>query len=263
MEKFWGFRYAVPIKPNEEVVEISEKEFEKMLLRNVETAEGAPIEPLWQLARFYSQSKRHDEAMECLNKLMLLWPDMDSKAGGILAMGQLMEQVRDYPAAIRYYKEALAFEPVNPVTWYLIHNNLGFSFNVLGDFQQGEIYCRRAIGIDQTRANGYKNLGIALRGLGRFQEAAENFVQATKVNASDPRALKLLDELLAEHPELQSEFAVEAQCCRAAVDAASEENAKRGPVIHRGWRKQIFLLRIKLANLWERVKPGRRAKAGL
>jgi tetratricopeptide (TPR) repeat protein len=240
MEKLWEFRYAVPMKPNEEVVEISEAEFEKMLLRNVETAKGAPIEPLWQLARFYSQSKRHDEAMACLRRVMPLLPNIETKAGGILAMGQLMEQVQDYPAAIRYYKEALAFEPVNSATWFLVNNNLGFCFNILGDLEAGELYCRRAISIDPTRSNGYKNLGIALRGLGRLTDAAANFVRATKVNASDPRALKLLDEMLEEHPELQPEFALEMECCRAAVNAAAEENMKRGPVIHSGWRKTDF-----------------------
>jgi len=73
------------------------------------------------------------------------YPDLERKANCVLAMGATMEQVQDFEAAVRYYKEALALEPVRTPTWYFINNNLGFSLNTLGHFSEGEIYCHKAI----------------------------------------------------------------------------------------------------------------------
>ena len=97
-----------------------------------------------------------------------------------------------------------------------------------------------------TRPNGHKNLGIALAGQGNFREAAQCFVTATRVDASDRRSFDLLTKLLAEHPELEFEFAVEVECCRQAVGVAAGEVAKLKPVVHRGFRKRLFLLRMRL-----------------
>jgi protein O-GlcNAc transferase len=123
-------------------------------------------------------------------------------------------------SAVRYYREALAFEPVAPEAWYFIHNNLGFSLNQLGRFSEGEFYCRTAIGILPERPNAHKNLGLAHAGQGRWREAALCFIEATRVRPQDPRSCAHLEDLLKAHPELHPEFAQPALECRAAVTAA-------------------------------------------
>jgi Flp pilus assembly protein TadD len=96
--------------------------------------------------------------LDWLRKLMSRLPDLENKAGCVLTMGQAMEQVEDFQAAVRYYKEALALEPTDTDTWYFINNKLGFSLNKLGQFAEGEKYCRNAIKVNPNRPNAFKNL---------------------------------------------------------------------------------------------------------
>jgi tetratricopeptide (TPR) repeat protein len=269
MEPNWKFRYSLPPPKQDGVVEITAKEAENILLENLNRERDNPDDALWQLAKFYSESQQSEKGLEYFHKAMDRLPDAERKASCLLAMGQAMERADDYHAALRYYKEAMALEPTDPRTWYLVHNNIGFCLNTLGNFQEGKTYCQRAIAINPDRHNAYKNLGIAQQGLGRFCEAAKCFIVATQANASDPRSAKLLTELLREHPELQPEFGADAECCTQAVKSAEDEIAKMQPVVHQGWKEQMFLLRIKLRGLSrrfnkfiERVKLKRICKPG-
>ncbi|HMG21000.1 MAG TPA: hypothetical protein VK607_06770, partial [Kofleriaceae bacterium] len=103
---------------------------------------------------------------------------------------------------------ALSLGQTNAGTWYLIHNNLGYCMNQVGRYEEGEAYCRTATEIDPKRANAFKNLGLSLQGQGRLAAAAGSFVDAVKANASDPRALKHLEDLVAAH---RAELAAEIQ----------------------------------------------------
>lgn len=249
-----SFNYSLPQRQEGPLVELSFAEIEKVLLSKLSESKGDLRDPLWQLARFYSHVKQHEQALDYLRKVLALQPEIEDKAATVLGMGQTMEQVGDYESAVRYYREALAFEPVHTPTWYFIHNNLGFSLNMLERFEEGEKFCRTATEIDGQRPNGFKNLGIALRGQGRFSEAAECFVKATQADASDPRSVRLLEELLEEKPELGFDFGSQLEYCRKAVEVARQQCAMLPqPQIQRGWRKQLFLLRTRLGSMWRRI----------
>lgn len=252
-ERQFEFRYSLPEPVDGKRVELSSDEAEGLLLSNLRDAGDDPRDALWQLARFYSHAKRHEQAIDCLRRVMDLQPDLEHKAGCVLAMGQTMEQIGDYESAVRYYREAFALEPVNTRTWYFINNNLGFSLNTLGHFEDGERYCRAAISIDSRRPNAFKNLGIALRGLNRFEGAARCFIQATQADACDSRSLKLLEELLAQH--LNLDFATELECCRQAVHLAGERRQAMQPVVHRGWRKHFILAWHRMVS-WFQCRSG-------
>jgi len=251
----WKFSYSVPPPPEGKLVELSFAELEGVLLKNLEAAGNNPMDPMWQLARFYSHSRQQEKALHYLRKILVLQPDTEHKSATVLAMGQTMEQVGDYESATRYYREAFAFEPVHTRTWYFINNNLGFSLNMLGKFDEAVQFCRAAIAIDRQRPNAFKNLGIALRGQRQWTEAATCFVQATQVDASDARSMKLLEELLGERTELELEFRSHLECCRRAVEMSRQRRASLSsqPVICRGWRKQLLLLRIGVASWWKRM----------
>ena len=256
MDSRLDFRYSIPRPPDGPVVELSAEEAEKMLLKNLDEAKADPTEALWRLAHFYKQAKQHEKALERLRQLIQRLPDPEQKAQCVLTMGQAMEQIGDYPAAVRYYKEALALEPTHTFTWYFINNNLGFSLNTLGQFAQGEIYCRKAIEVDVSRPNAHKNLGIALAGQGEHREAARSFVAATQANAADPRAFRLLQDLLRQHPELEFEFAALAESCQKAVEVVAKKSDEMKPVVLRGWRKHLFLLRMRLSSIRKRIQGG-------
>lgn len=255
MEKGLGFHYSVPKPPEGPLVEMTAQEAEKLLLKRLEEQKDAPADALWELARFYQQSRQIDKGLNCLRRVLALMPDAERKASCVLGMGQMMETLQDYEAAVRYYKEAFALEPANTTTWYFINNNLGFSLNTLGHFAEGDAYCRQAITVDPNRPNAYKNLGIALAGQGQYREAAVCFVTATRANASDPRSARLLQDLLKTHPELEYEFGPAAQCCEQAIAVASQRVAEFKPVIYRGWKKHLVLLWARLRALPRRLRP--------
>ncbi|MBE0545430.1 MAG: tetratricopeptide repeat protein [Verrucomicrobia bacterium] len=207
--------------PEGEPVEMRFQDAERMLLQQVVEQKDDPRQAMWELAQLYKLSGRHEQALTWLRDLMRRLPDVEQKAQCVFTMGQSAEKVGDFVAAVRYYKEALGMEPAHTFTWYFLLNNLGYSLNQLGNFTEGERYCRKAIEVDGSRCNAHKNLGLALAGQGLHRQAAECYVTATMVNGSDPRSLNLLRGLLEQHPELAIEFGDELAACERAVNLAA------------------------------------------
>jgi tetratricopeptide (TPR) repeat protein len=247
-----NFRFELPTAQTGPVVELSRAEAERILLASLKDAGPDRRDPLWNLAQFYKVNGAHEKALQRLWELMELLPDPESKAECIFSMGQAMEQTGDFSAAVRYYKEATALEPASTFTWYFIHNNLGYSLNQLGRFEEGAIACQRAIGIDPNRANAFKNLGVAVLALGDYPRAAQLFINATQVNAADGRSLGLLEELLRTHPELEFDFRADAEHCRKAVEFAAAKMKEQRAVPVRGWRKHWLLWRMRVRGFWKR-----------
>ena len=217
------FSFAIPSQPRG--ISISAQEAEHLLLERLKSRESDFLNALWDLAYFYSKAGRQERSQTYLERYIASTDDLEKRAGCFLALGQSMEQMRDFESAIVFYSRAFVLEPANNGTWYLIHNNLGYCLNHFGRYSEAEGYCRSAIKIDPSRHNAYKNLGVSLAGQGDFANAAENLIRATKANASDGRALKLLEQLLVEHPEVKAEMPdieERIQACRAAVKAVVE-----------------------------------------
>lgn len=181
------------------------KAAEDRLLQNIKD-HAKPHQALWELAQFYKVNHRQTDATNTLQKLLALTADPEEIAQCVFTLGQCAEQRKDYPAAIGHYKQALELEPVGQDVWYFVLNNLGYCHNQLGQFAEGERYCRLAIQVTEERANAFKNLGLALAGQGRQREAGQSYVRATEVCPLDGRALDHLQELIREHPELVDAF---------------------------------------------------------
>ena len=93
--------------------------------------------------------------------------------------------------------------------------------SVRGDYSEAERHCRLAIEMDSYHANAFKNLGISLAGQNDLVSAAWAYIEATKVDARDPRAFHLLEKLVAEHPEIIIPFPGvlnDLEDCREAVE---------------------------------------------
>jgi tetratricopeptide (TPR) repeat protein len=214
------FRFSVPQVPDGKPV--TRDEAEKLLLQRLQEHQADPEDALWQLARFYSVTGRQQLAFPYVEQLLTRTTDPEKKAACYLAMGQLMEQVRDFETAIRCYTQALSLEPVNSQTWYFIQNNLGYCLNHFGRFEEAERYCQAAIQTDSTRYNAYKNLGLSLQGQGFYAPAARCFVAAVQADAADPRALQHLEQLWASHPDIELDVPDiwdQLVACRKAVEA--------------------------------------------
>lgn len=129
--------------------------------------------------------------------------DPSALAAHYAQLGTEAEMASDFVLASSLYRLAMAHEPTDPQVWYFIHNNLGYCMNQRGRHAEAEELCRRAIAIDGARHNAYKNLGLALKGLGRLHEAARALLDSVRVcKGRDPRSYLELHRLIGEHPEL-------------------------------------------------------------
>jgi tetratricopeptide (TPR) repeat protein len=216
-KRVWRFQYRLPQVLPEEKQLLTVDQAEQELNRQLKEADKNPGPVLWELARLYNATHRQDQALHCLRRVLAGETEVEAKAHCVLALGQTMEQARDYPSAIRFYREAFAMEPANNDVWYFINNNLGYSYNQVEQPAEAETFCRAAIAINPGRHNAYKNLGIALQGLGKHREAAQCLVVATQKNANDPRATDHLRQLLEVKPELSGEFAGPLELCQRTI----------------------------------------------
>lgn len=191
---------SIPSAPR--VTVVSAEEMEAALLDELKESGGTSKRALWSLARLYSQTKRHDEAFDCIRKFAALSDSPDEEATCLLAQGQLCEQLHDYESAVRYYRAGRALNREQASSWYWFNNNLGFSLVQLGQVQDAATYLRVAIAVDPARSNAYKNMGLAMLQTSEHAEAARWFVAATRVNPSDGRSLRHLEDLVAAHPEV-------------------------------------------------------------
>jgi tetratricopeptide (TPR) repeat protein len=227
-EERFEVSYCLPTLPPPGAAPLTAEEAEKRLLAEVEkeAQAGNPIKAMWNLANFYKASHQVEKAEKAVRELLAKVPDVENKAYLVMSLGQLAEMTKDFDLAVCFYMEGVSMEPCSQFTWYYLHNNLGYSLNQLGRFEEGELYCRRAIEITAKPQNAHKNLGLALQGQGQYTEAARCFVTATQANASDGRSAKLLEELIQQHPELEFEFGPLLQHCKVAVEGVRLEIQK-------------------------------------
>jgi tetratricopeptide (TPR) repeat protein len=179
---------------------VSVEEAEVILVERIRVAQKALDDAVWNLVVLYNRTGQKEKARQYLEQLLTSAEDPGVRALYLLSLGQLLEGLDEFAGAIEAYTQALALEPTSREVWYLINNNLGYCLNHMGRHDEGETFCRRAIEIDPARHSAYKNLGIALEGLGQVAEAARCYRWAAAVCPSDTRAQERLEALLARHP---------------------------------------------------------------
>ncbi|HEV8341878.1 MAG TPA: tetratricopeptide repeat protein [Candidatus Binatia bacterium] len=191
-----------------EGIPAANKDEEAKLLARLEEpcADGDLADRIHQLAVFYIKHGRNDLAIAVIELAMNYCDDPEKQAFFYMNLGQISEHDRQFQNAIRYYARGLELKPNEKSVAYLLHNNLGYCLNTEKRYKEAEEFCRAAILIDSTRANAFKNLGTSLRGQGDIVGAAWVYAEANRVDPSDPRAITLLDQLIAEHPKALFDF---------------------------------------------------------
>ena len=192
-----SFRFAVRKPRNLDRKSI--EDIESKLLSRLDTREKSHVSALQNLVEFYMSCKRQSLAITYLDKAMLITEDDESQSWLLVKFGQMMEQNSDHISARDYYRRALAKNPSSEFTLYYGNNNLGYCLNHFSEYEEAELYCRKAISIDPEKHNAYKNLGISLEGQGKYSDAASNYIIAIRKNSSDPRALNHLRKLIKNH----------------------------------------------------------------
>ncbi len=177
---------------------------EKLLLARLESSTTSDDYFRWMLfvVGFYRGINKIEAATQLLEDFIKVSKDVEQSAHCYLALGQIATDEQRYETALEYFTAALELGPKKRKVVYVLHNNLGYCLNSLGQFDEGEKHCRMAIGIDWTRASAYRNLGLSLNGQKDIVGAAWALIEAVKADESDNRARVLLEKRLALHPVL-------------------------------------------------------------
>ena len=200
-----GYSFSLPKPPPPGAKTMSFEEVEGELLIIAAEREAQLRQAYYKLVVLYHETGRYDKELVYIQTLIGMATNVGEKAHYFLTLGQLMEKLSDFAAAVDYYTQARALEPVDQQVWYFIHNNLGYSLNMLGRYDEGEHYCRLALRINPKLYNAHKNLGMALEGQNRPSEAAACYIEAVKADATNQRAFHHLENLLQKTPNLLKE----------------------------------------------------------
>ena len=134
------FQFSVPQPPPAGAVPLTAEQAEQALLDQLAAAKD-------------DSAQMHDRAMDQFRLLLDRVPSLEAKAQIVLALGQTAEKEGDFEMAAGFYRQALSMEPADPQTWYFVLNNLAFSLNQLGRFEEAVSYCWQAIKTVPGRLN--------------------------------------------------------------------------------------------------------------
>lgn len=111
---------------------------------------------------------RLEEASRALERAL----EVDSENDvALIALGLIADEREDFRTARSYYVSALRVAPER----YEVHNNLGVSYLLSGDYERAAEAFRDAVHVDPHDPAVHNNLGVALARMGLYEEALESF----------------------------------------------------------------------------------------
>ena len=161
--------------------------------------EGAPQQYLSRLAKRYFDygmamlnNNKSNEAIEPVERSLKLCKDMMNDkpdkalyAANLSCLVGLHNTNKDYATAYTYNKELLPLLKANydddAVKWKVVYSgqllSQSFYANVLGKFEEGELYSLEALKVDSTQHLAYTNLAAAYLLQGKYQAAEKLYRQ--------------------------------------------------------------------------------------
>ncbi|HEY7318315.1 MAG TPA: tetratricopeptide repeat protein [Candidatus Binatia bacterium] len=181
-----------------------EQDTEKLLLERLKSSQSESDYFRWLLfvVGFYRGIQKVDAATALLQRFIETSSSDEQKAHCHLTLGQIATDEQQFEVALKHFKTALEMKPEQKKIAYVLENNTAYCLNMLQNYTEGERHCRLAIEINWTRASGYRNLGVSLKGQTKIVEAAWALAEAVKLDVSDDRARLLLRKLLEENPDV-------------------------------------------------------------
>ena len=181
-----------------------EADTEHLLLERLGKSESEADYFRWLLfvVGFYRGIQKVDAAKALLERFSETSNNNEQRAYCYLTLGQIATDEQRFEAALDHFNKALELNPKQKKIVYVLHNNAAYCLNAVRCYTEAERHSLMAIEINWTRASGYRNLGISLRGQGKIVEAGWALVEAARLDASDERARVLLRTLIEENPEL-------------------------------------------------------------
>jgi tetratricopeptide (TPR) repeat protein len=181
-----------------------EADTERLLLERLRNSQSGADYFRWLLfvVGFYRGIQKVDAAKGLLNHFIETTDNDEQKAYCYLTLGQVAIDEQRFDAALGHFNTALGLNPKQKKIAYVLHNNTAYCLNALHRYAEGEQHALMAIEINWTRASGYRNLGISLKGQRKMVEAGWALVEAVRLDTSDERARVLLRTLIEESPEI-------------------------------------------------------------
>ena len=191
-------------KANQMETPAHEQDTESLLLERLKNSQSESDYFRWLLfvVGFYRGIQNVDAATALLHRFIETSNSDEQKAHCHLTLGQIATDEQHFEAALKHFKTALGLNPKQKKIVYVLHNNTAYCLNTLHCYAEGERHCRLAIEVNWTRASGYRNLGVSLKGQTKIIEAVWALVEAVKLDASDERARLLLRKLIEENPDV-------------------------------------------------------------
>ena len=206
--------------------QVHEQDTESLLLERLKNSKSESDYFRWLLfvVGFYRGIQKVDAATALLHRFIETSNSDEQKAHCHLTLGQIATDDQHFEVALKHFKTALGLNPKQKKIVYVLHNNTAYCLNMLHCYAEGERHCRLAIEVNWTRASGYRNLGVSLKGQTRIVEAVWALVEAAKLDVADERARLLLRKVIEENPDVlvQCPWAME-----GLIPNANSENPPR------------------------------------
>jgi tetratricopeptide (TPR) repeat protein len=184
--------------------QVHEQDTESLLLERLKNSKSESDYFRWLLfvVGFYRGIQKVDAATALLHRFIETSNSDEQKAHCHLTLGQIATDEQQFEVALKHFKTALGLNPKQKKIVYVLHNNTAYCLNMLHCYAEGERHCRLAIEVNWTRASGYRNLGVSLKGQTRIVEAVWALVEAAKLDVADERARLLLRKVIEENPDV-------------------------------------------------------------
>ncbi|AYC32625.1 Tfp pilus assembly protein PilF [Pseudomonas cavernae] len=167
----------------------------EMAFNDVLTSDPDNLDALTELGLLYLAARNHEKAQELLGKavaidqrrlghgegdsppdLAALQVDGQSPLKVYNGLGVLADLRNDFTQAEAYYRLAMQIEPRSA----LVQNSQGYSYYLAGSWPEAERMYQRGIGYDPSYHPLWRNYGLLLARMGRYEEAVSAFEQIEK-----------------------------------------------------------------------------------
>jgi tetratricopeptide (TPR) repeat protein len=143
------------------------------------------------LGRLYVDRGQLKDAVEAFTKALAIDPARNTARA---AMGDAFTKLDDYAGAVKAYTQAIEADPDNPGLKYA-YARLASAYRdkTPKDYKKASEWYQRAIKIDPTNFEAYKDLGYLLKDLKRPGEAIAAWREYLKITTDDEKTKKVVE----------------------------------------------------------------------
>ncbi len=131
----------------------------------------------------------------------------ENSTQALYAAARNAQNNRDYAACAQLLEQVVAIDPNHKSAW----NYLGWTYNLLGKYENAEAALRKAIAVNPYDSSAYNNLGQALAAQKKYEEAIPQYQKQIEINPRDQwahenlgRIYLLLEQYDKAIPELET-----------------------------------------------------------